>query len=66
MNRLVAPKQEDINTVTSWLEQHGIVHEVTYSRDFLYADGTVEQFETLLETSFNLYEHSSSGNTKVQ
>lgn len=61
---IVAPKDETIDLVTTWLREHEIDNAV-YSpgKDWMSIVVTIEKAEKLLQTKYSIFEHSHDGTT---
>lgn len=61
---MFAPEQKTVDTVKQWLTDFGIddvriIH--SENKGWLAFDATIEEAERLLHTSYDLYEHSTTG-----
>ncbi|KZT44233.1 subtilisin-like protein [Sistotremastrum suecicum HHB10207 ss-3] len=57
---LFAPSNDTVDTVKAWLEEHGIGEdrvELSQSRGWLKFPATVSEIESLLDTTYHIYEH---------
>lgn len=60
VNQLTAPAQADVDTVVSFLKEHG-VSEWEFVSGFLRATVSVETAEKMLDTQYKEYKHTSEG-----
>lgn len=63
-----APSRDTVMAVLDWLKEYGIDGnrvKQSQSLNWLHANVTVAEAETLLRTEYHSYEHSSSGSTHI-
>ena len=66
VNALVAPTDDTIHAVTTWLSQHAALETMfaaTPNKDFLHVDLTVAKAEELLSGKYWTYTHKETGRT---
>jgi len=66
VNDLVAPTPATVETVTTWLSQHGALDttfKATPNKDFLHVDTTVAEAERLIKGTYWTYTHQDTGRT---
>ncbi|KAI8873585.1 subtilisin-like protein [Ramicandelaber brevisporus] len=64
LNAMLAPKDESVQMVLSWLKSFGI--EGTHDNQWIKADATVDQAQRLLQTQLNTYRSGISDVTTIR
>ena len=67
MEQLVAPKQETVDAIATWLDSHGLAYTaLSPSGDMLSIDLSPDQANALLNANYSVYTHTASGTNMLR